>query len=290
VKAQSEIPGNSADMPGDHVKDIPEAAPEDSDDGAVDLESPGLDTSGLSGSDIEKLELEKWSDGTVEADDSDPDVPEIEDEVLYGPREATSADLMEEEPEESILWRQELEQAREDAKEENTRLEELAEQADPEDEEPTEFPPNPDFSEKEDTIFEKATKNGKRRLQTTYQPLKDYSCIINKKCPKGKTCITTSSGKEFARTNTWDVPGNDLVQYNGLENAQACADKCEGYGSKCQSFLFTKEGFLYGGRYRGRCWLKTKKTTDGYKQGSQPCCDFFDLVSNSPSYHPNLMR
>ena len=96
-------------------------------------------------------------------------------------------------------------------------------------------------------------------------PIKDYSCIISKKCPSGKTCITTSSGKEFVVTLTWDVPGNDLIQYNGLENAQACADKCEGYGTACQSFLFSKEGVLVSNQYYGYCWLKTKKTTDGYR-------------------------
>jgi len=150
--------------------------------------------------------------------------------------------------------------------------------------------PNFDFSEKENSIFENAAENGKRRLATkTYKPLKDFSCIVNKKCPSGKTCITTSSGREYVRTLTWDVPGNDLIQYNNLENAQACADKCEGYGSRCQSFLFLKDGVVYSGNVRGRCWLKTKKTTDRYRMGPCSVADFYDLVSTAPSYNPRMM-
>ena len=60
------------------------------------------------------------------------------------------------------------------------------------------------------TIFETAHKAHARR-KLGYAPLKDYSCIIYRKCPSGKTCITTSSGKEYVKTLSWDVPGNDIV-------------------------------------------------------------------------------
>jgi hypothetical protein len=121
--------------------------------------------------------------------------------------------------------------------------------------------PKDDFSYSEDNIFEEAVKSGGRKLtanhrSSRYVAEKDYRCIINSKCPSGKKCGVSSSGREYVITLTWDVPGNDLVQYNWLENAQACMDKCEGYGSRCQSMLFLKNGVVHGG-VRGRCWLKT---------------------------------
>jgi hypothetical protein len=149
-------------------------------------------------------------------------------------------------------------------------------------------------SPKENSIFEKAAMFtfSKRRKLYEYDPMKDYTCTINRKCPSGKKCITTSSGKEFVVTLTYDVPGNDLKQYNFLRNAQECADKCEGYGSACRSFLFTKSNVLYGGKYYGRCWLKTKKTTDRGYSHTNPFKygDFYDQVSNTVSHHPNLLR
>ena len=150
------------------------------------------------------------------------------------------------------------------------------------------------FSPKEQTIFEVARDSGskgKRKLYA-YDPVADYSCLINRMCPSGKTCITSSSGLEFVVTLTYDVPGNDLVQYNNMRNSLECADKCEAYGTACQAFLFLKEGHSWNG-YWGRCWLKTMKTTDPnppYPHRNPTYGDFYDRVSNTPSLHPNLLR
>ena len=89
---------------------------------------------------------------------------------------------------------------------------------------------------------------------------KDYSCIITPQCPTGKTCITSSSGREYIETISWDIPGNDIVQFNNLKGKQYCADKCEATNG-CRAFLFLKENTIHHGVY-GRCWLKTKISTD----------------------------
>ena len=115
-------------------------------------------------------------------------------------------------------------------------------------------------SPKELHFFEEAKT---RRQLYAYDPLKDYKCIVNSKCAPGKGCVTASSGIQFSVTYSWDVPGYDLEQHNSLRNAQDCADKCVGYGTACQSFMFLKSGVLYGGHYRGRCWLKRMKTYSG---------------------------
>ena len=83
------------------------------------------------------------------------------------------------------------------------------------------YKPKTGTSQKENNIFEDAAmfSISKRRKLYEYDPIKDYTCIINKKCPSGRTCITTSSGKEFVVTVSYDVPGNDLIQYNNLRNA-----------------------------------------------------------------------
>jgi hypothetical protein len=50
-------------------------------------------------------------------------------------------------------------------------------------------------SPKESNIFEAAAENPRRgRRLNSYVATKDYSCLINRRCPSGKTCIISSSG------------------------------------------------------------------------------------------------
>ena len=125
------------------------------------------------GFDDEKIEKQDTEEFNVK------DYSDTSEEPFIGPREATSDDFMESGPE-----------------------------YDPERPEPTNG-----FSPKESNIFEDAvlSSSSKKRQLYEYDPLKDYTCIINKKCPAGKTCITSSTGLEFVMTLSYDVPGNDLV-------------------------------------------------------------------------------
>jgi len=106
------------------------------------------------------------------------------------------------------------------------------------------------------SVFEEASENHSKRRRLGYTAVKNYFCTVNTKCPSGAPCLITSSGIEFKITYSRDVPGYDLQQFNSLNNAQECADRCVDYGTACQSFMFLKNNVVYGGRYVGRCWLK----------------------------------
>ena len=131
------------------------------------------DSEQLTGEDIEKLELEKYPVFVEESELPRDTLLNETVESFIGPREATSADFM------------------------NWTVEEKDQE--PIGETPREF-----------SIFEKAAHNSTRRQLYTYDPLKDYSCIVNSRCASGKGCLTASSGIQFSITYTYDVPGYDL--------------------------------------------------------------------------------
>jgi hypothetical protein len=150
VKAQDLKANATAEMSQHSLEEdtnLPNGDPDDSDGKMEDAEAvtadqkvvqndqvppmeddePTQDTSSLTGEEIEELEaklhLNESDLLSNSTEDSDTDVPDIEDEVLVGPRTAVSDDFLETENDETKNWREELEKAYEDAHKENEDLE-----------------------------------------------------------------------------------------------------------------------------------------------------------------------